>query len=697
MKDVNHSKLFKKLSFVLGVKFPKHFAILEQNQKNYISFYLSISKGLIKSRGDREAVRILKLMYNESLNYSLNLPIENNNSIPWLKRNPKDNFLKISNKFKVGLRTEERRMILTIMRSFECFELDPIPDLSSVVEPSNGEFHYRLFLREEFYGFLHNSQFGNRIKRLFKERFEDHKAMLERKDVLHYSTKTGVEGKTLPTAGKQSLAIDINMKSNLGKLSQEFNRSRFMDLLDANQLIYKDNDDFQKTTGRAESYQGRITFVSAPGGKTRLVAIGNYWIQDSLKQIHDVIYSLLRRLPCDGLYDQDSSSQRVKRITSLKKDIWSFDLTKATDRFPILPQSDVLRFLNSEIGEAWNKILTSMKFEYKGKQYNYRVGQPMGLYSSWAVFSITHHAVIQFCASKVDKRYKSRGFFRYAILGDDVVIWHKEVAELYRRVIELLEVEISDSKSFFPSRYNPSGSCIAEFAKRLFVDGKEVTPVPPELIDDAFGDSFELPEYINFLGSRDLLRETLPVSRVRSLLGLSPLEELYLCLCFKIKRDLGAHIWGNLENCNSELLAKVTLGRLFRLRCGELVKQIQQSMMGYFLSQGQIGSALENLRDIESKYQVVALAVYDSLLFKVNELQQRISPIIPDFDEGMASEFWSPEEEAQTALNEIEFIPILSLEQIVNLGKVKPVRLRTTKGKFIRSLAEKILKTEGYL
>jgi len=28
----------------------------------------------------------------------------------------------------------------------------------------------------------------------------------------------------------------------------------------------------------------------------------------------------------------------------------------------------------------------------------YRTGQPMGAYSSWAVFALTHHLLIRYCA-----------------------------------------------------------------------------------------------------------------------------------------------------------------------------------------------------------------------------------------------------------------------------------------------------------
>jgi uncharacterized protein YjaZ len=58
--------------------------------------------------------------------------------------------------------------------------------------------------------------------------------------------------------------------------------------------------------------------------------------------------------------------------------------------------------------------------DFKKQQHfvRYAAGQPMGMLSSWAAFALTHHAVIEYCASK--EGYQS--FREYAVIGDDVVI-----------------------------------------------------------------------------------------------------------------------------------------------------------------------------------------------------------------------------------------------------------------------------------
>jgi len=67
-------------------------------------------------------------------------------------------------------------------------------------------------------------------------------------------------------------------------------------------------------------------------------------------------------------------------------------------------------------------------------------------------------------------------FKSYAILGDDICIWDDVVARKYQMIMSWLGVEITLSKSHVSSR-------CAEFAKSLFVEGDNVSPLPLELID----------------------------------------------------------------------------------------------------------------------------------------------------------------------------------------------------------------------
>jgi hypothetical protein len=65
--------------------------------------------------------------------------------------------------------------------------------------------------------------------------------------------------------------------------------------------------------------------------------------------------------------------------------------------------------LGNEKAEAWGRIMT--KFDVRtpeGDTVRYNCGQPMGAYSSFAVFSLCHHLIVQYCARKA---LKIRGFY----------------------------------------------------------------------------------------------------------------------------------------------------------------------------------------------------------------------------------------------------------------------------------------------
>jgi hypothetical protein len=82
------------------------------------------------------------------------------------------------------------------------------------------------------------------------------------------------------------------------------------------------------------------------------------------------------------------------------------------------------------------------KLQPKGP-IKYRRGQPMGALSSWASMALVHHSIVQFAAYRV----KLFPFWKYRVLGDDVVIAGKQVSESYLEVCHALGIPISLPKS----------------------------------------------------------------------------------------------------------------------------------------------------------------------------------------------------------------------------------------------------------
>lgn len=87
------------------------------------------------------------------------------------------------------------------------------------------------------------------------------------------------------------------------------------------------------------------------------------------------------------------------------------------------------------------------------------------------MLAFTHHFLVQVSAWRAGFP-KTRLFTRYAVLGDDIVIGNKVVAEHYLITMRELGVQIGLHKSLL----SPKGLAL-EFAKRTFYNKVDVSPV----------------------------------------------------------------------------------------------------------------------------------------------------------------------------------------------------------------------------
>lgn len=86
---------------------------------------------------------------------------------------------------------------------------------------------------------------------------------------------------------------------------------------------------------------GRLALKEEAAGKIRVFAIVDNWTQWMLHPLHSAIFSLLRRIPQDGTFDQLAP---VKRLNLRKNSyVASFDLSAATDRLPLQVQKMLLQ------------------------------------------------------------------------------------------------------------------------------------------------------------------------------------------------------------------------------------------------------------------------------------------------------------------------------------------------------------------
>lgn len=245
-------------------------------------------------------------------------------------------------------------------------------------------------------------------------------------------------------------------------------------------------------------YLGALGTREEPG-KIRLFAMVDIFTQWILSPLHHALFAVLRKIPQDGTFDQVKPVKELIERCETKgvRQVYSYDLSAATDRLPVVLQEWLLAaFTGRAYAESWRAVLCDRWYrlpqafsktfgprafssldgespkgglKFKDATVKYAVGQPMGALSSWAMLAMTHHAIVQFAAYRMGWR---SWFTDYAVLGDDIVIANSNVAAEYVKIMKEIGVDIGFHKSVI------SDNLSLEFAKRFFYRGKEVTPFP---------------------------------------------------------------------------------------------------------------------------------------------------------------------------------------------------------------------------
>jgi len=148
---------------------------------------------------------------------------------------------------------------------------------------------------------------------------------------------------------------------------------------------------------------GRISNLREPAGKIRKIAIVDPLSQWLLKPIHDWMFSILRKIPNDGTFDQSKPALVLMDLVrkSKGKFLASLDMSDATDRLASILQRTILTpFLGVNISYSWHKFLTDRPYQrgFGKEPLYYAVGQPMGALSSFSNLAFTHHFLWQWAA-----------------------------------------------------------------------------------------------------------------------------------------------------------------------------------------------------------------------------------------------------------------------------------------------------------
>jgi hypothetical protein len=109
-------------------------------------------------------------------------------------------------------------------------------------------------------------------------------------------------------------------------------------------------------------YAGKLSVKKEPAGKLRVFAMVTVWDQMVLKPIHDMCFSFLKELPCDGTFDQHKSEVRARSKAVKWGGSFGYDLSAATDRLPVSIQGKILDMILPDLGANWSLLLTRREY-----------------------------------------------------------------------------------------------------------------------------------------------------------------------------------------------------------------------------------------------------------------------------------------------------------------------------------------------
>jgi hypothetical protein len=369
-----------------------------------------------KTRGKQDAIKFCKELNTVAERYALRQRIE---PIPWTKSNS-DGFPVILNFAKANLRSQNSLTVvltLSVFRSCEVFRLPISKDISTVTQPCS----YDTDLVDSIITFI-----PKWVKRIPPLNLPDIK--------YHFSLKNGPNGHALKTSDMDISAVinDPEIYKAICKVQGSLKDIRPMESI---QELYPD------------AIHSRLTQFPEKSGKTRTIAIIDYYSQRCLKPLHEGLMNILGKLVSDGTYSHQNVGKYTQQATKEKSFIACSDLTAATDRFPAIIQESLLKELLKETDLAeplWTLLAKrSFKLSWSDQIVTYGCGQPMGAYGSWPLFALAHHLIVEYCASTVMNSVKAH----YRIIGDDNVITREEVYESYLDVMSRLGLTINPGKT----------------------------------------------------------------------------------------------------------------------------------------------------------------------------------------------------------------------------------------------------------
>jgi hypothetical protein len=397
---------------------------------------------IFTSRGSKEAIRYCKerralIFYLLSKNNKLDFSSD-------FSRIPKD--LKDLVRNKDELTVPFLKLLLTVYSISRAFRTKAEPSYETITGPS--EMKEYPFVESDFDQFWYSIGYSKKLKPNNSLRFRNY----------HKTTNAGPNGHALWYCISDLYSLPENVINDIVTLAGD-KLGRYISLL-RKHLPY-----ISRIVPIIKGKIRKLIYFSDKEGKTREVAIFDYFSQSSLIPLHKYLFKALRKIPQDFTFDQTGYMSSLQH----SEVFYSIDLTAFTDRFPIRVNRDLLSSrIGPERADAWMRIMTQEFLLPNNETINYSVGNPMGAYSSWNSTTLAHHFVVWKACKNKRVNWKT---LPYAMLGDDLVIGNRLVALEYCRLIRTLGIHWSKEKTHVSPHF-------FEFAKRYHWCGEDISPFP---------------------------------------------------------------------------------------------------------------------------------------------------------------------------------------------------------------------------
>nr|QHA33931.1 MAG: RNA-dependent RNA polymerase [Mitovirus JS5] len=201
----------------------------------------------------------------------------------------------------------------------------------------------------------------------------------------------------------------------------------------------------------------KISLINEQGCKARVVCQPSAWVQLAFMPLNNILFDAIQRLyPKEScVFDQQKGAYAMMDTLSKGDPLYAVDLSSATDRFPRAISTGLLTELGlTDYATALDEFCNMpVDGSVLGQPIvNYTVGQPMGLYGSFPLFHLSNLVTADACVRSVKRQgHDPKPFFDgsyFKVLGDDIIMSDRRVAERYKHQMEVSGVEISKHKSF---------------------------------------------------------------------------------------------------------------------------------------------------------------------------------------------------------------------------------------------------------